>query len=293
MAPNGTHVFTSESVTEGHPDKIADQISDAVLDAILDRDPDPRHARVACETLFKTGMAVIAGEITTTAKPDYERIIRDTIKLTAVRARTEQKAVVLRVTTFNDQTFPNLRDGLEEMIEEVGGLDNLNGVVIDLRNNAGGLLSEAIRVSDAFLDQGEIVSTRGRDPEDGERYNATPGDLIEGLPLVVLAGFMRLLSDGFVAHYLGRMLNIHPSLLPAYTGLNTHRRVLEAGDTQHGASVHFVTAELDGGPLILQARVDVQPNETPDSLAAPARLAIRRSSTANSSPSSMKAFRLR
>ncbi|MGD8957456.1 MAG: S-adenosylmethionine synthetase N-terminal domain-containing protein, partial [Chromatiaceae bacterium] len=70
-------IFTSESVSEGHPDKMADQVSDAILDAILAEDP---HARVACETLFKTGMAIIAGEITTTAKPDYERIIRQTIR---------------------------------------------------------------------------------------------------------------------------------------------------------------------------------------------------------------------
>ena len=86
--------------------------------------------------------------------------------------------------------------------------------------------------------------------------------------LVVLAGFMRLLTDDFVEHYLGRMLNIHPSLLPAYTGLNTHQRVLDAGEKQHGASVHFVTAELDGGPLILQARLNVQPDESSESLAA-------------------------
>jgi phosphoribosylglycinamide formyltransferase-1 len=86
--------------------------------------------------------------------------------------------------------------------------------------------------------------------------------------LVVLAGFMRLLSDDFVAHYLGRMINIHPSLLPAYTGLSTHQRVLEAGDSQHGASVHFVTAELDGGPLILQATVPVHSTDEPQTLAA-------------------------
>jgi carboxyl-terminal processing protease len=72
------------------------------------------------------------------------------------------------------------------MIEEVGGIENVNGVVIDLRNNPGGLLSQAIRVSDAFLEQGEIVSTRGRDPQDGDRFNATPGDMIEGKPMVVL-----------------------------------------------------------------------------------------------------------
>jgi carboxyl-terminal processing protease len=113
-------------------------------------------------------------------------ITRDRIRLTAVRTRLEGNTAVLRVSTFNDQTYPNLTEGLQEMIEEVGGLENLNGVVLDLRNNAGGLLSEAIRVSDAFLEQGEIVSTRGREPQDGERYNATPGDLIEGRPLVVL-----------------------------------------------------------------------------------------------------------
>ena len=111
---------------------------------------------------------------------------RDRIQLTAVRARLEGNTAVLRVSTFSDQTFPNLRDGLMELIEEVGGLENLNGVVLDLRNNPGGLLSQAIRVSDAFLEQGEIVSTRGRNPEDGERFNATPGDMIEGLPMVVL-----------------------------------------------------------------------------------------------------------
>ncbi|MBF9044582.1 PDZ domain-containing protein [Rhodobacterales bacterium HKCCE4037] len=113
-------------------------------------------------------------------------ITRDRIQLTAVRARLEGNTAILRVSTFSDQTFPNLRDGLEGLIEEVGGLANLNGVVLDLRNNPGGLLSQAIRVSDAFLEQGEIVSTRGREPQDGERYNATPGDMIEGLPMVVL-----------------------------------------------------------------------------------------------------------
>jgi carboxyl-terminal processing protease len=113
-------------------------------------------------------------------------IIRDRIRLTAVRSRLEGNTAILRVSTFNDQTYPNLRDGLQEMIEEVGGLENLNGVVIDLRNNAGGLLSEAIRVTDAFLEQGEIVSTRGREPQDGDRFNATPGDMIEGRPMVVL-----------------------------------------------------------------------------------------------------------
>ena len=113
-------------------------------------------------------------------------IVRDRIRLTAVRARLEGNTAIVRVSTFNDQTYPNLEEGLRGLIGEIGGLANLNGVVLDLRNNPGGLLSQAIRVSDAFLEQGEIVSTRGRRPEDGERYNATPGDLITGLPMVVL-----------------------------------------------------------------------------------------------------------
>jgi len=75
--------------------------------------------------------------------------------------------------------------------------------------------------------------------------------------LVVLAGFMRILTPDFAGHYLGRLLNIHPSLLPKYQGLHTHQRALDAGDTQHGCSVHFVTAELDGGPVILQAKVPI------------------------------------
>ena len=113
-------------------------------------------------------------------------IIRDTIKLTAVRSRVEGSSVVLRITTFNDQTYPNLSDGIAKQVEDLGGIDNVNGFVLDLRNNPGGLLSQAIRVSDAFLEKGEIVSTRGRDPQDGDRYNASPDDLAEGKPIVVL-----------------------------------------------------------------------------------------------------------
>ncbi|MGH8133073.1 MAG: phosphoribosylglycinamide formyltransferase, partial [Steroidobacteraceae bacterium] len=80
--------------------------------------------------------------------------------------------------------------------------------------------------------------------------------------VVALAGFMRVLSGGFVAGYLGRMFNIHPSILPRHRGLNTHRRVLAAGDPTHGASVHFVTRELDAGPVVLQSRLAVRPGDT-------------------------------
>ena len=85
--------------------------------------------------------------------------------------------------------------------------------------------------------------------------------------LLILAGFMRILSPAFVAHYAGKILNIHPALLPLYPGLNTHQRVLDAGDQWHGSTVHFVTEELDGGPRILQGRLAVVPGETADELA--------------------------
>jgi phosphoribosylglycinamide formyltransferase 1 len=86
--------------------------------------------------------------------------------------------------------------------------------------------------------------------------------------LVVLAGFMRILSPHFAARYAGRMLNIHPSILPKYVGLHTHRRAIEARDAEHGASVHFVTEELDGGPVVLQSKVPILPGDTEATLAA-------------------------
>ena len=86
--------------------------------------------------------------------------------------------------------------------------------------------------------------------------------------LIVLAGFMRILSAPFVARYAGRILNIHPSLLPKYPGLDTHRRVLAARESEHGATVHFVTEQLDGGPLIIQGRIPVEPDDDPQSLQA-------------------------
>jgi phosphoribosylglycinamide formyltransferase-1 len=109
-----------------------------------------------------------------------------------------------------------------------------------------------------------------RDFADRDAYGRALGDIVESHApqLVVLAGFMRILSDEFVLRFSGRMLNVHPSLLPRYPGLHTHRRALEAGDSEHGASVHFVTPELDGGPVVLQARVPVLPGDDADSLAA-------------------------
>lgn len=86
--------------------------------------------------------------------------------------------------------------------------------------------------------------------------------------LIALAGFMRILSAGFVRNFAGKLLNIHPSLLPKYTGLHTHRRALAAGDAEHGVTVHYVTEELDGGPRVLQARVAVLPGDDESSLSA-------------------------
>ncbi|QBI00100.1 phosphoribosylglycinamide formyltransferase [Pseudoduganella albidiflava] len=102
-----------------------------------------------------------------------------------------------------------------------------------------------------------------------EAFDAALQAVIDGFApdLVVLAGFMRILTPGFVEHYAGRMLNIHPSLLPLFPGLHTHEAALAAGHAEHGATVHFVTAELDHGPMVDQARVAVLPGDTPETLA--------------------------
>ncbi|WP_316367949.1 phosphoribosylglycinamide formyltransferase [Candidatus Thiodiazotropha sp. CDECU1] len=105
---------------------------------------------------------------------------------------------------------------------------------------------------------------------DRESYDHALMKLIDSYApdLLVLAGFMRILTPGFVRHYAGRVLNIHPSLLPKYTGLNTHQRVLDAQDRLHGASIHFVTEDLDGGPVVVQAQVRVETDDNAESLAA-------------------------
>lgn len=155
---------------------------ESVLGLTLDDAVDKMRGPVGSEiviTVVREGVA----------DPFDVSIIRDTIKLTAVKGRTVGDTVVLRVTTFNDQTFPGVEEELKKNIEALGGIDKVAGVVLDLRNNPGGLLTQAIKVSDAFLDKGEIVSTRGRNPADGERFNAestVAGDLIGGKPLVVL-----------------------------------------------------------------------------------------------------------
>lgn len=130
--------------------------------------------------------------------------------------------------------------------------------------SAGGLAKAASRgIPTAVVDHR---------PFKGDR-EAFEGELIKPIleaeaDIVCLAGFMRVLTGGFVSQFQDRMLNIHPSLLPKYKGLHTHARALDAGDTEHGCSVHEVTAALDDGPILGQARVPVQSDDTPETLAA-------------------------
>ncbi len=152
---------------------------DSVLGLSLNEAVDLMRGPVGAEiviTVFREGVD----------EPFDVTIVRDIIKLTAVRVRTEGRAIVLRITSFTEKTYKDLSTGLAKEVEANGGMDNIDGFVLDLRNNPGGLLNQAIAVSDAFLDVGEIVSTRGRDAADSERFNARPGDLAEGKPIVVL-----------------------------------------------------------------------------------------------------------
>ncbi len=123
-----------------------------------------------------------------------------------------------------------------------------------------------IRAADAGI-QTAFVDHRAYDSREAFEDAITVVLSEQSIDIICLAGFMRILTAGFVSTYEGRMINVHPSLLPDYKGLQTHSRVLEAGERYHGCSVHFVQAELDGGPVILQARIPVLEDDTPDSLA--------------------------
>jgi phosphoribosylglycinamide formyltransferase 1 len=135
--------------------------------------------------------------------------------------------------------------------------------VISNRPGAAGLqLAQSLGVTTQLLDH--------RSFESREAFDAALMQVIDGYQpaLVVLAGFMRILTPGFVSHYAGRLINIHPSLLPAFTGLNTHQRAIDAGCTEAGCTVHQVTAELDHGPILAQAAVPVLADDTAETLAA-------------------------
>ena len=142
-----------------------------------------------------------------------------------------------------------------------GSIDGQIVAVISNRDNAFGLKrAEMAGIPSQFIDHKSFQGREDFDQALIKEIDAYQPDL------VVLAGFMRILSADFVRHYSGRLFNIHPSLLPRYKGLNTHQRVLEAGDPEHGCSVHFVTEELDGGPLVIQAIVDVLASDTIETL---------------------------
>jgi phosphoribosylglycinamide formyltransferase-1 len=144
-----------------------------------------------------------------------------------------------------------------------GTLGGEIGLVISNRPGAGGLdIAREAGIATALIDH-QAYATR-------EAFDADLAGALESQSpdLIVLAGFMRILTSEFVSRFAGRLMNIHPSLLPLYPGLHTHQRALDAGDTHAGATVHYVTGELDGGPPVLQAKVAVQPGDNADSLAA-------------------------
>jgi len=137
-------------------------------------------------------------------------------------------------------------------------------LVLSNRPGAGGLArAEAMGIATALVDHRRFGADRaGFEAALAQVLDAARPDIL------CLAGFMRVLTEGFVGRFAGRMLNIHPSLLPKYRGLDTHARALEAGDETHGCTVHEVTPELDGGPILGQARVPVLAGDTPETLAA-------------------------
>ncbi|WP_373020298.1 phosphoribosylglycinamide formyltransferase [Thiomicrorhabdus sp.] len=152
---------------------------------------------------------------------------------------------------------------LQAIIEHQQHHPDLYEIVLVLSNKAdayGLVRAQTANIEHLAIDHRNYPDRAAFDAELKKQIDAKQVDL------VVLAGFMRILTDGFTEHYLGRMLNIHPSLLPKYPGLNTHQKAIDAGDAQHGLSVHFVTPELDGGPVILQSAVDIVPEDDAESL---------------------------
>ena len=153
---------------------------------------------------------------------------------------------------------------LQAMIDAVGAghIDADWAVVISNKADAYGLQrAEAAGIATVVLPHADYP--------DRQAFDQALGDVLEAHrpDIIVMAGFMRILGPAFVRRFAGRMINIHPSLLPKYRGLNTHQRALDAGDAEHGASVHFVTEELDGGPVAVQGRFRVRPEDDASTLA--------------------------
>jgi carboxyl-terminal processing protease len=169
------------------------------------------------------------------AEPFDLTLTRETIKITAVRSRVVGNVAVVRITTFSDQTYSGLEAEIAKSVEQIGGMEKVTGFVIDLRNNPGGLLKQSILVSDAFLEKGEIVSTRGREAADSTRENATPGDLAMGKPMVVLINGGSASASEIVAG-----------------ALQDHRRAIVVGTKSFGkGSVQTLVPLKDGGQMRL------------------------------------------
>ena len=168
----------------------------------------------------------------------------------------------VNVVVLLSGTSSNLQALIDSIAATPGHPARLRAVISNRADAMGLQRARDAGIDTAVLDHKAYV--------DREAFDQALMALIDGFAadLVVLAGFMRILSVTFVRHYAGRLLNIHPSLLPLYKGLNTHQRALDAGDREHGCSVHFVTEELDGGPLVVQAVVPVTAGDDASRLAA-------------------------
>ncbi len=159
-----------------------------------------------------------------------------------------------------------------------GNGSNLQAIIDEIKNNnlPARIVAVISNKADAYgLERAKKAGIEQyilshRDFEEREQYDQQLKTIIDEYQpdLIILAGFMRILSNKFVEYFSHKMMNIHPSLLPKYKGLNTHQRALDAGDKEHGCSVHFVTPELDDGPVVLQATVPVKDNDTVETLAA-------------------------
>lgn len=169
---------------------------------------------------------------------------------------TKQASIVVLISGHGS----NLQAILDSC--QQGDINGKITAVVSNRSDAYGLQ----RAKDAGIDAIAIEHNDFSDRTQFDQQLMTEIDQYQP-DLLILAGYMRILSTEFVQHYAGKMLNIHPSLLPKYQGLNTHQRAIDNGDSEHGASVHFVTDELDGGPVILQAKVPVFPDDTAEDVA--------------------------
>lgn len=180
-----------------------------------------------------------------------------------LKLSSNNKMITKKIVVLISGSGSNLQALIEKLHKQV-----INGqyveiaAVISNKSDAFGLERAAQASIPAILVESKGIESR-------EQYDALlASELANWHPdLILLAGFMRILSADFVHQYQGKMINIHPSLLPKYQGINTHQRAIDAGDTEHGASVHFVTPELDSGPTILQAKVPIFPEDSADDLA--------------------------